>query len=524
MEVHNNDLAELYAGTFKSIETGMIITGKVVTKKTDAVVVDIGYKSEGFVPIDEFTESELEALKAGQEIEVLITEMRDSEGSLTLSKSRALLMKAQKSLQESFEAGTTVEGKIADKTKGGFFVDISGIRAFLPASQYDIKPAKSDVVGQTCLFKVIKVGNKMNNVIVSRRAVIEEERERKKLRTRAIIKEGALITGVVKNVTDYGVFIDLGEIDGLLHISDISWGRINHPSEFFKVSDEVEVVVLKYEPDTEKITLGYKQKRSDPWLNVETKYTEGKVVDGKVVGITDYGAFVEIEEGVEGLVHVSELDWSSRPGHPSKYLEVGDKVSVVVLKVEKENRRISLGVKQLKPKPWDLVAERYSVNQKVTGKVRTITDFGVFVGMPEGVDALIHISDISWTKHIKHPSEVFKLRQKVEAVVLSLEPLKERMLLGVKQMTPDPWISDIPERFKIGDEVNCKILRITEHGLFVEIENSVEGLVYASEIVKQDNKEFAEGELIKAKIIKLDAEQRKIGLSMINYRKGSKEE
>ncbi|MBF0338784.1 MAG: 30S ribosomal protein S1 [Nitrospirae bacterium] len=525
MELHNNDLAELYAGTFKSIETGMIITGKIVTKRPDTVVVDISYKSEGFIPIDEFTESELEALKVGQEIEVLVTEMRDAEGSLTLSKSRALMMRAQKSLQESFEAGTTVEGKIVDKTKGGFFVDIYGVRAFLPASQYDVKPAKTEVIGIVCPFKVIKIGNKMNNVIVSRRAVIEEEREKKKQITRATIKEGSLIKGFVKNVTDYGVFIDLGEIDGLLHISDISWGRINHPSEFFNVNDEVEVVVLKYEPETEKITLGYKQKRPDPWLDVENKYTEGKVVEGKVVGITDYGAFIEIEEGVEGLVHVSELDWSTRPGHPSKYLEVGRLVNVVVLKIEKENRRISLGIKQLKPKPWDLVAERYTVNQRVTGKVRTITDFGVFVGMPEGVDALIHISDISWTKHIKHPSEVFKLRQKVEAIVLSLEPEKERMLLGIKQLTQDPWVGDIPERFKVGDEVNCKILRITEHGLFVEIEGCVEGLIYASEIAKQQDKEYAEGEIIKSKIIKLDIDQRKIGLSMINYtKKGSKEE
>lgn len=524
MEVQNNDLAELYAGTFKSVEVGMIINGKVVAKRPDAIVVDVGYKTEGFIPIEEFSQSDLLRLVPGADVEVLVTEMRDAEGSLTLSKSKAVIMKMQKVIQESFDSGTLIDGLIEERTKGGYFVNLSGVRAFLPASQYDVKPVKTDILGQTCKFKVIKLGNKLNNVIVSRRAVIEEEKEKRKAETRSTLNEGMIVKGVVKNVTDYGVFVDLGEIDGLLHISDISWGRINHPSEYFNVGEEIEVLILKYEPSTDKITLGYKQKKPDPWLNVERKYTEGRVVEGKVVGITDYGAFVELEEGVEGLVHVSELDWSPRPGHPSKYLEVGDMVNVAVLKIEKSNRRISLSLRQLKPKPWELVSERYKVGQKVTGKVRTITDFGIFIGMPEGVDALVHISDISWTKHIKHPSEVFKVKQKVEAVVLSLEAEKERMLLGIKQMATDPWASEIPEKFKIGDEVSCKILRITEHGLFVEIEESVEGLIYASEIVRHEGEEFTEGMSIKARIIKVDAEQRKIGLSMASFRKNSKDE
>ncbi|MBF0458574.1 MAG: 30S ribosomal protein S1 [Nitrospirae bacterium] len=517
MEVQNSDLEQLYAGTFRSIEAGMIMTGKVISKKSDAIVVDIGYKSEGFIPIDDFTQEELKELKEGSDIEVLVSSIRDSEGTITLSKSRAKILKTQKMLQQSFDEGAIIDGKIVERTKGGFFVDVAGVKAFLPGSHYDVKPlrATDDVVGLQCRFKVLKLNNKLNNVIVSRRAVIEEEKKQKKTQTLSNIKEGVIINGTVKNVTDYGVFIDLGEIDGLLHISDISWGRINHPADYFNIGEEVEVLVLKYDQESEKVTLGYKQKKSDPWLDIETRYTEGKMVTGKVVGITDYGAFIELEEGVEGLVHVSELDWSARPGHPSKYLEIGDSVDVAVLKIENNQRRISLGIKQLKPKPWELVAERYAVGQKVTGKVRTITDFGVFVGMPEGIDALIHISDIFWTKHIKHPSEVFKLRQKVEAVVLSLEPDKKRMLLGVKQLKPDPWINEIPQRFKIGSDVNCKVLRVSEYGLFVEIEDSVEGLVYASEIIKNTEENYVEGSLIKARIIKLDFEQRKIGLSMV---------
>ncbi|MBF0552970.1 MAG: 30S ribosomal protein S1 [Nitrospirae bacterium] len=517
MEVQNSDLEQLYAGTFRSIEAGMIMTGKVISKKADAIVVDIGYKSEGFIPIDDFTQEELDELKEGSDIEVLVSSIRDSEGTITLSKSRAKILKTQKMLQQSFDEGAIIDGKIVERTKGGFFVDVAGVKAFLPGSHYDVRPlrAADDVVGQQCRFKVLKLNNKLNNVIVSRRAVIEEEKKKKKTQTLSNIKEGVIVKGAVKNVTDYGVFIDLGEIDGLLHISDISWGRINHPTDYFNIGDEVEVLVLKYDHDSEKVTLGYKQKKSDPWLDIETRYTEGSMVTGKVVGITDYGAFIELEEGVEGLVHVSELDWSARPGHPSKYLEIGDSVDVAVLKIENNQRRISLGIKQLKPKPWELVAERYAVGQKVTGKVRTITDFGVFVGMPEGIDALIHISDIFWTKHIKHPSEVFKLRQKVEAVVLSLEPEKKRMLLGVKQLKPDPWVNEIPQRFKIGSDVSCKVLRVSEYGLFVEIEDSVEGLVYASEIIKDSDEDYVEGSLVQARIIKLDFEQRKIGLSMV---------
>ncbi len=517
MEVQNNDLEQLYADTFRGIEVGSILQGKVVSRKADSIVVDIGYKSEGFVPIDEFTQEELSDLDTGAEIEVLVAGMKDSEGTITLSKRRALIIKSQQKIQDAYKEGSLVDGKIIEKTKGGFFVDISGVRAFLPGSQYDVKPVKTsdDLIGKTGKFKILKLNNKLNNIIVSRRVIIEEEKKQKKDEVLSVLKEGELVKGRVKNITDYGVFIDIGEVDGLLHISDISWGRINHPSEVFSVGEELEVLVLKFDKDSEKVTFGYKQKKSDPWLNVEEKYPEGKTIEGKVVSFTDYGAFIELEEGVEGLVHVTELDWNPKPKHPSKYIESGDLVDAIVLKVDQKERRISLGVKQLKPKPWEVVAEKYSVGQKVSGKVRTITDFGIFVEVPENVDALVHISDISWTKHIKHPSEVFKRGQKLEALVLSLEPDKERMSLGIKQMEPDPWLNDIPEKLKIGEEVKCKVLRISEHGMFVEIDEWVEGLIYASEIVKQES-EYKEGDTITAWIIRMDLEQRKIGLSMIN--------
>ena len=337
---------------------------------------------------------------------------------ITLSKERATKIKVWDILEKALRSGSPVEGKIVGKTKGGFSVDISGVSAFLPGSQVDIKPPKDidSLIGKKISFKVLKLNNKLSNVIVSRRVILEEEMQKKKTETLEKLKEGQLMKGTVKNITDYGVFVDLGGVDGLLHISDISWGRINHPSEFFAIGDEIEVIVLKYDEENEKVTFGYKQRKPDPWSIVDEKYPAGKRVKGKVVSITDYGAFIELEEGLEGLVHISEIDWMSRPKHPSKYLSIGETVEAVVLKVDKEERRLSLSIKQIKPSPWELVSQRYKVGQKISGKVKTITDFGAFVGLPEGVDGLIHISDLSWTKHIKHPSEVLRKGQKIEAV------------------------------------------------------------------------------------------------------------
>jgi small subunit ribosomal protein S1 len=525
VELRNDEMEKLYAETFHSIEEGAILKGKVLALRQGGVIVDIGYKSEGFIPIEEFSSEEIAAFKPGTSIEVYVENIEDAEGMIVLSRERATRIKVWDNLEKSLRNGSPVEGKITGKTKGGFSVDVSGVSAFLPGSQVDIKPPKDvdSLIGKKLVFRVLKLNNKLSNVIVSRRVILEEEIQQKKTETLAKLKEGQLMKGVVKNITDYGVFVDLGGIDGLLHISDISWGRINHPSEFFAIGDEIEVLVLKYDDASEKVTLGYKQKKPDPWSVVDEKYPAGKRVKGKVVSITDYGAFIELEEGLEGLVHISEIDWLSRPKHPSKYLSVGETVEAVVLRVDKEERRLSLSLKQIRPSPWELVSQNYQIGQKISGKVKTITDFGAFVGLPEGVDALLHISDLSWTKHIKHPSEVLKKGQKIEAIVLSIEPEAEKMALGLKQIEPDPWLHDIPERFKLGSEVNGKVLSITDFGIFVELEGGVEGLVYSSEIVKPSSEKIEDvlkpDDAMNVRIIKIDCDERKIGLSMKNLKR-----
>jgi len=515
MELKNNEMERIYAETFRQIREGTILPGRVVSVKQDGVIVDIGYKSEGFIAAEEFAPEELVNLKDGDVLDVYVVNIQDSEGIVTLSKDKASRIRAWDVLEAAFEKSSTIEGTIVGKTKGGLTVDVLGVKAFLPGSQIDTKAVRDldALMGKTLAVKILKLNNKRSNIIVSRRAAVEEERQRKKLDTVPKLVEGARLEGIVKNITDYGVFVDLGGIDGLLHISDISWGRISHPSEFFAIGDTVEVIVLKYDDEHERVTLGYKQKMADPWLAVEEKYPVGKNVSGRVVSLADYGAFVELEPGIEGLVHVSEIDWSPRPKHPSKYLSVGETVEALVIKVDKDERRLSLSMKQLKPGPWEVIAQKYAVGQKITGKVRSLTEFGAFVGLPEGVDGLIHISDISWTKHIKHPSEVLKKGQKIDALILSLEPEKERISLGLKQLTPDPWISEIPDKFKLGSEVRCKVLKLTDFGVFVEIEGGVEGLVYSTEVVRREEP-FQEGEEVTARIIKIDTEERKIGLSM----------
>ncbi len=528
MDTQEKGLDELYSETITDVEEGTILTGKVLTITDDSVIVDIGFKSEGFIPKTEFREGEVAALGPGSEVEVYVSRI-DPEGTVNLSVERARRIRVFQRLQDAHDQGTPVEAVVSERVKGGYRVSIEGVKAFMPGSHADIKPLRNvdSIIGQTVSVKILKLNSKMTNIVVSRREVLEEERNRLKEKTLEHLKPGAVMKGVVKNITDYGVFVDLGGIDGLLHISDISWGRIRHPSDVFKPEQEVEVVVLDFNPETEKVTLGYKQRKPDPWLTVDEKYPVGKVVSGKVVSLTDYGAFIELEEGVEGLVHVSELDWSPRPKHPSHYIEVGDYVDAKVLNLDMEQKRISLGIKQLKPKPWDVVAQKYKVGQHVIGKVRSLTDFGAFVEIPEGVDALLHISDMSWTRHIKHPSEMLRKGQKIETVVLSLEPEKERMALGLKQLEPDPWEEEIPSRYHLGDEVQCKVLRNTEYGIFVEIDDFVEGLIYSSEIERsllpgQDDP--VEGDMLTARIIKIDLEGRKIGLSMKNVDTSAGEE
>ena len=522
MDSNNNEMERLYAETFRSIREGAVLTGKILAIKPDGVIVDIGYKSEGFVGIAEFSPEELQSMKTGDPIDVYVENIRDAEGVVRLSKERASKIKTWESLEKAVQEESPVEGTIIEKTKGGLTVDIAGVKAFLPGSQVDIKITKDldAMIGQKLFFRVLKINNKRSNVIVSRRAILEEERSRKKDEIIGTIKEGALLEGTVKNITDYGVFVDLGGIDGLLHISDISWGRINHPSEFFAVGDRIEVIVLKYDEPNERVTLGYKQKRPDPWADVYEKYPVGGTVKGKVVSITDYGAFIELEEGLEGLVHISEIDWAPRPKHPSKYLSIGETVEALVLKADREERKLSLSIKQTRPSPWEIISQRYEVGQKIAGKVKSLTDFGAFVGLPEGVDGLIHISDLSWTKHVRHPSELLKKGQKVEAVILNLDAEHEKMALGLKQLEEDPWIEKIPSLFKLGDEIAGTVLRITDFGIFVELEGGVEGLIYSSEVVHPSDEEVPakEGDAIRARIIKIDLEERKIGLSMKNLK------
>ncbi len=525
MELKNEEMEKLYAETFHSIQEGAILKGKIISLRHDGVIVDVGFKSEGFIPIEEFSEEEMSNMQIGVDLDVFVEKIEDAEGMLMLSKDRATKIKVWEMLENALRDGTPVEGRIVGKTKGGFSVDICGVTAFLPGSQVDMKPLKDidNLIGKKLSFRVLKLNSKLSNVIVSRRIILEEEMRKRKAETLERLQEGQLMTGVIKNITDYGVFVDLGGIDGLLHISDISWGRINHPSEFFAIGDEISVLVLKFDQANEKVTLGYKQKKPDPWTLVDDKYPVGKKVHGRVVSITDYGAFIELEEGLEGLVHISEIDWLSRLKHPSKYLSVGETVDALVLKVDKDERRLSLSIKQVKPSPWTLVSQRYAVGQRVSGKVKTITDFGVFVGLPEGIDALIHISDISWTKHIRHPSEVLKKGQKIDAVVLSIDPEAEKMALGLKQLEQDPWLHDFPERFKLGSEVMSKVLTITDFGIFVELEGGGEGLIYSSEIVKPSQERLEDvikpGDSIPVRIIKIDCEDRKIGLSMKNLKR-----
>lgn len=517
MELEPNEIEKLYEESFQGFEVGSLLQGKVIKIKDGGVIIDVGYKSEGFIPRGEFSDEEYSALKVGDNVEVYVEDIADSEGSVTLSKEKATKLKAWDVIESCFKDDSPVKGTVTGKTKGGMFVDVMNITAFLPGSHIDIKATRNPdaLIGKTMDFKVLKINNRRSNIIVSRRLFLEEDRKLKKAQTIGLLIEGALVEGMVKNITDYGAFIDLGGIDGLLHISDVSWGRITHPSEFFAVGDDVEVIVLKFDPETEKVTLGYKQKRPDPWSDVEEKYPEGSTVKGTVVSITDYGAFIKIEDGLEGLVHISELDWSSRPKHPSKYLSVGETVETVVLRVDKESRRLSLSVKQSMPSPWQLVSERYTQGQTVSGKIKGITEFGVFVGLPEGVDGLVHISDISWTKHIKHPSEVFRKGQKVDTVVLGVEPEKEKIALGIKQLTEDPWLNDISQNINLGDEFKCKVLRKTDFGIFVEIKDDLEGLLYMSEI-EDAGESISEGDEVWARIIKIDLENRKIGLSMKN--------
>jgi len=512
-------LAALYEETFRNLEEGTITEGRIVALTKDKVVVDIGYKSEGMIPSDQFSAEELQQVKIGDRLQVYIEECEDAEGNLILSKEKADKMKIWEELEKLHKEEKSIEGKIISRIKGGMMVDI-GVKAFLPGSQIDLHPVRDldGLVGRVVPLKIIKINHRRGNVVVSRRVLLEETRDKKRQTTLSTLKEGQLIQGTVKNITDYGAFIDLGGIDGLLHITDMSWGRVSHPSEMFTVGDRVEVTVLKYDRETGRISLGLKQKTADPWTNVANKYPVGTRIKGRVVSLTDYGAFVEIEPGVEGLVHVSEMSWTHEVRHPSRVVSIGDQVEAAVLNVDPASRKISLGMKQTAPNPWNMVEEKYPVGTRIEGKVKSLTDFGAFIGLEEGIDGLIHISDMSWTKHVKHPSELFKKGQKVEAVVLRLDKEKERLSLGFKQLTRDPWDDEIPSRYRVGDAVNGKVSKVADFGIFVELEGGVEGLIHISEAgldhhVKLEEKYKLQDD-VAAKIIKVDREERKIALSL----------
>ena len=523
-KIDRQTLAALYDETFKNIEEGTITEGRVIDIQRDRVVVDIGYKSEGMIPADQFSPDELEHLSVNDPVQVYIEQCEDADGNLLLSKEKADKMKVWEDLEVAHKDEKQVQGKVISRIKGGMIVDI-GVKAFLPGSQIDLTPVRDldGLVGKTYNFKIIKINHRRGNVVVSRRALLEETRDKRRQSTLSTLSEGQLIEGTVKNITDYGAFLDLGGIDGLLHITDISWGRVGHPSDMFSIGDRVEVLVLKYDRETGRISLGVKQKSPDPWTKVEEKYPARSRVNGKVVSLTDYGAFIELEPGVEGLVHVSEMSWTHEVRHPSKVVSVGDTIEAQVLHVDQHSRKISLGMKQTAPNPWDIIEDKYPEGTEIEGKVKSVTDFGAFVGLDEGVDGLIHISDMSWTKHIKHPSELFKKGQSVKAVILKIDKEKERLSLGYKQLVSDPWASEIPQQYHVGETTTGKVSKIADFGVFVELEGGVEGLIHISEIgpdvQERLEEKFAVGQEVAAKIVKVDCEDRKIALSLWEHLK-----
>jgi small subunit ribosomal protein S1 len=519
------DFQTLYEESLKTLEEGQILRGIVVDITPDHVTVDVGYKSEGQIPMQEFLKRDKKVdVKIGDRIDVLLEKKEGEEGLLTLSKEKADKIKVWKDISRSCREGEVIEGEIVGKVKGGLSVDIGRIQAFLPGSQIDLKPVRNldALVGQRLKFKVIKFNRKRNNIVLSRRVLLDEERKQLREETLINLKEGDIIEGTVKNLTDYGAFIDLGGMDGLLHITDISWGRIGHPSEKLSVGDRIKVKVLHFDREKEKISLGLKQALPDPWESVYQEYPVESRIKGKVVNVTDYGVFVELEEGVEGLVHISELTWSKKMKHPSKIVHIGDTVEVMVLDCDPVKRRISLGMKQIEPNPWALIEEKYPVGTKVVGRVKTVTDFGIFIGFDEGVDGLVHVSEMSWTKKIKHPSELYKKGQEVEALVLNIDRKNERFSLGIKQLTPDPW-KDVARRYRKGEVVVGKVTNVTDFGAFVELEEGIEGLVHVSEIsrekVEKPSDVLKVGDTLSAVVLHIDPHDRRIGLSI----KGLKE-
>jgi len=499
-------------------KVGDVLMGTVVGIVDDHVLIDIGDKAESYIPTSEFSgDCDTADIKIGDSFEVFV-EKRQEEGGLLLSREKAIGIKVWEDIAKIQSEDGTIKGRIESRVKGGMSVDI-GVPAFLPYSQIDLRPVKDldSLIGQNFDFKILKFNRKRNNVVISRRAILEIERNKLREEMRTSLAEGMTVQGTVTNITDYGLFIDLGGMDGLCHITDLSWGRVSHPSRLYKVGDEIEVKILKYDRDSDRVSLGVKQLRPDPWETVMERFPIGSKTTGKVVSITDYGVFVEVEEGVEGLIHISEMSWSKKPRHPSKMVSVGDEIEVMVLNIEKETKRISLGMKQLQPNPWDLVSETYPVGSIIEGKIKNITDFGIFIGIEEGIDGLIHVSDLSWTERIKHPTEKYSKGDTIQAVVLKIDRENERFSLGVKQLEPDPW-QEALNKYPLGTVVEGKITNVTDFGVFVQLEEGVEGLVHVSEISKEKINspvgKYNVGDMLRVMVINVSAKDRKIGLSI----------
>ena len=513
-------IEEMYEESLRQIQEGELIKGEIIKIDEEYVLVDIGYKSEGVIRINEFQNSDGKVTaKPGDKIDVVLERKENDEGLVILSMEKAKKIKVWDQVRDVYNNDGTIEGKVMFRVKGGLSVDIGGLPAFLPGSQIDLHPIRDldSLVGQVMELKILKYNKRRNNIIVSRRALLEAERVKEKAKTLSLLKESSIVKGEVKNITDYGLFVDLGGIDGLLHITDMSWGRVAHPSSMYKIGDEITVKIISFDREKERVSLGLKQLKPDPWIDASNRFPVGTKVTGRVVNLTDYGAFIEIEEGVEALIHISEMSWTRKAKHPSQIVSIGDTVEAVVLNLDTENKRVSLGMKQIKPNPWDLIEEKYPVGTIIEGRIKNITDFGLFIGIDEEIDGLVHISDISWTKKIKHPSELYKKGDEVQAKVMTVDKDNERFSLGIKQLTKNPW-EEIPEKYKVGTKVTGKVTNITDFGIFVELEEGIEGLVHSSEISKGKSKsplgKFQIDDVIQALVVNVSKEEKKIALSL----------
>jgi small subunit ribosomal protein S1 len=529
VQPEGSSFIDYFEESLSSIQEGSLVKGEIVHVGKEFVLVDIGYKSEGQIPILEFMDADGNVTaRVGESVDVILERREDDEGIIILSKEKAAKTRIWDDIREIYEKGETIKGKIVARVKGGMSVDI-GLPAFLPGSQINLKPIKDfdSYIGTIHQFKILKYNKRRSNIVLSRRALLESERMSLREKTLREMKNGAVLSGTVKNITEYGLFIDLGGIDGLLHITDMSWGRVGHPSELYKIGDSVSVMVLHYDQETGRVSLGLKQLKPDPWTNADAKYPPHTKIKGRVVSLADYGAFVEVEEGVEGLIHVSEMSWTRKIRHPSQVVKVADIVEAVVLSINPKEKRISLGLKQAQPNPWDLIGERYPVGTTIEGRIKNITEFGIFVGIDEGIDGLVHISDLSWVKRVKHPSELYKKGQEVQAVVLSIDKEKERFSLGIKQLTRDPW-DDVSSKYEHGTRVTGKVTNVTDFGVFVELEEGIEGLIHVSELSKDKGSNplsrFNVDDVIEAKVINVSRAEKKIGLSVKRLEEGEERE